>query len=213
MSPSPAADRPRPSPDCGGDPEALRQAAALTHVLVGGWVRHPLRLDAAALEARGGETLESFTVVCTFDGAHGGARPMRGTRLCPLIEAAEPAFVQRTDFKRVIVVAESVDGYRSIFSWGELFNTVVGDQVYLAYEHPQAPLPEGTGPFALVSLQDRVSGRGRLASAPHSNRATDLTCTPSARPGATSRAAAERAVSRASSTAGPTCTRAITTPG
>lgn len=127
--------------------------SAEAQVTIGGWVRRPLHLDAAALRARGDSRATDFRVVCTFDGAHGGARPMRGVPLCALIAEAEPAFEQRTDFKRVTVVAESLDGYRALFSWNELFNTPVGDGVLVAW-------PDGRpdGPCALLSLHDRASG-------------------------------------------------------
>ena len=122
-------------------------------VSIGGWVRHPLSLSAGALDAREDARTTGFMVVCTFDGAHGGERAMRGVALCTLIQEAEPAFEQRTDFKRVTIVAESLDGYRALFSWNELFNTVVGEGVLVAW-------PEGgrEGPLALLSLHDRATG-------------------------------------------------------
>ena len=132
--------------------------ARRAQVGIGGWVRHPLRLDAAALALFDVVDVPDFVVVCTADGAHGGARALRGVRLSELIDAARPAFAERTDFKRVAVVAESVEGYRALFSWNELFNSAVGDGVLLAWDCPQAPLPGRAGPFALVSLHDRATG-------------------------------------------------------
>ena len=69
-----------------------------------------------------------------------------------------PAFERPTDFKRVVLVATGRDGYRSLFSWGEVVNTPVGDGLYVAFDDPECPLPPDTGPFALVSLADRVTG-------------------------------------------------------
>ena len=132
--------------------------AGFDHVEIGGWVRKPLRLDAARLSAFDAVTVSDFVVVCTFDGAHGGPRRLRGVALRALIGAAEPAFAQRTDFKRVAIVAESREGYRALFSWNELFNSAVGDGVIVAWDCEAAPLPEPAGPFALVSLHDRATG-------------------------------------------------------
>jgi len=94
----------------------------------------------------------------SYDGPHGKQRPLRGVPLSRLVQAAQPAFEQRTDFKRVAIVAESREGYRALFSWNELFNTEVGDGVLVAWDCPQAPLAESMGPFALVSLRDRATG-------------------------------------------------------
>lgn len=134
------------------------RGAGFDHVQIGGWVRTPLRLDMAALARFDPVQVEDFVVVCTLDGAHGGARALRGVPLRRLVAAADPAFEQRTDFKRVALVAESREGYRALFSWNELFNTAVGDGVLVAWHVDEAPLPEGAGPFALVSLNDRATG-------------------------------------------------------
>jgi hypothetical protein len=133
-------------------------ASATPYVAVGGWVRRPAWLDAAGLEALGAIDIEDFVVRCTLDGAHGGARPMRAVPLRALIESSEPAFAARTDFKRVAIVAESADGYRALFSWGELFHTVIGSGVMLAFDSPRAPLDPTTGPFALLSRHDDFTG-------------------------------------------------------
>lgn len=125
---------------------------------IGGWVRHPLTLRPADLEAYAPQSVAGFEVVCTFDGAHGAPRALRGVSLRDLITTAEPAFNRRTDFKRVAIVAESTEGYRALFSWHELFNTDVGAGIMLVWHCPEAPLPHPTGPFALVSLHDYATG-------------------------------------------------------
>ena len=137
---------------------APSRGAGFDRVHLGGWVRRPLALDALALAAFDPVSITDFVVVCTFDGAHGGPRPLRAVPLRKLIEATGPAFVQRTDFKRVAIVAESHEGYRALFSWNEVFNSVVGDGVVVAWDCPEVPLPDPAGPFALVSLYDRATG-------------------------------------------------------
>jgi DMSO/TMAO reductase YedYZ molybdopterin-dependent catalytic subunit len=128
------------------------------HVSVGGWVRQPLRLNVQALSDFEQVHVPDFVLVCTVDGVHGGARPLRGVRLRELVQAAGPAFKERTDFKRVAVVAESREGYRALFSWNELFNAPLGDGVIVAWDCAEAPLPPRAGPFVVVSLQDRATG-------------------------------------------------------
>lgn len=103
-------------------------------------------------------TVPDFEIVCTADGSHAVALPMRGVRLRDLATLAEPAFRLRTDFKRVALVAEGRDGYRALFSWGELFHTMIGDGVLLVFDRPQAPLPANAGAFALLSRYDQYTG-------------------------------------------------------
>ena len=136
----------------------LRPPPRADHVAVQGWVRQPLTLDSADLARLDPPTLADFVVVCTFDGAHGDARRVRGVPLRALVMAADPAFEQRTDFKRVALVAHSTDGYRALFSWGGVFNSLVGDGVIVGWDCAEAPLPEASGSFVLVSLYDRATG-------------------------------------------------------
>lgn len=50
------------------------------------------------------------------------------------------------------------DGYRAVFSWGELFNTAVGDQVLVITVQDGRPLDAIAGPIALRSLADLRPG-------------------------------------------------------
>lgn len=52
----------------------------------------------------------------------------------------------------------ATDGYRALFSWGELFNTAVGDQVLVIAQQDGRPLDAIAGPFALRSLADLRPG-------------------------------------------------------
>lgn len=52
----------------------------------------------------------------------------------------------------------ATDGYRSVFSWGELFNTAVGEQVLIITAQDGKPLDAAAGPLALRSLADLRPG-------------------------------------------------------
>ena len=55
-------------------------------------------------------------------------------------------------------MASASDDYRVVFSWGELYNSPVGDGVLVVYEIDGAPLPDSEGRIALVSLKDARPG-------------------------------------------------------
>jgi hypothetical protein len=52
----------------------------------------------------------------------------------------------------------ATDGYRAVFSWGELFNTAIGDRVLVITAQDGRPLDSVAGPTALRSLADLRSG-------------------------------------------------------
>ena len=64
----------------------------------------------------------------------------------------------RRDLRKSYVVASASDDYRVVFSWGELYNSPVGDGVLVVYEIDGAPLPDSEGRIALVSLKDARPG-------------------------------------------------------
>lgn len=127
-------------------------------LVVGGWVRHPLQLGAAELDAMAWTSVADFDVVCTVDGSHGLLPAVRAVGLGDLIQRAGPAFARRTDFKRVALVAEGEAGYRALFSWAELFNSPLGGGIVVAYATPAAPLPAKAGAFALLARHDLATG-------------------------------------------------------
>lgn len=57
-----------------------------------------------------------------------------------------------------IVEAVADDGYRAFFSWGELFNSPLGDQALLIVTQDDKPLDATAGPLALRSLADLRPG-------------------------------------------------------
>jgi len=85
-------------------------------------------------------------------GAYGGIR------LTDLLEEADIRRDERHALRRTYVVATASDGYHAVFSWGELFNTPVGREVLVAFERDGAPLRDGEGKIALVSLADERIG-------------------------------------------------------
>jgi DMSO/TMAO reductase YedYZ molybdopterin-dependent catalytic subunit len=81
-----------------------------------------------------------------------------GILLSELLKEAAIREDERHAQRRTYVVALATDGYQAVFSWGELFNTSIGRGVLVAYERDGAPLREGEGRFALVSLADERTG-------------------------------------------------------
>lgn len=81
-----------------------------------------------------------------------------GIRLTDLLEEADIRQDERHALRRTYVVAIASDGYQAVFSWGELFNTPVGQGVLVAFERDAQPLRDGEGRIALVSTADNRIG-------------------------------------------------------
>jgi hypothetical protein len=142
--------------------------AGQDHVQRGGWVRTPWALDGPALAAFDPMCVADFVGVCTLDGPHGGPRRLRGVPLRILIGAAQPAFDQRTDFKRMAVVAKSREGYRALFSWTEV-QLGGGRHLVVARESDEAPLPARQGPTRWPACTTGRPVRASYRDSPRSN--------------------------------------------
>lgn len=133
------------------------QASEAATVEIGGAVRQPLRLDAAALAGFPAEQQSTFEQSRSFDGVTRTTR-LTGVRLAALLERAGLAEQDRLDWRKTVVLATATDGYRAVFSWPELVNTEAGQQVILVHRRDGAPLDARDGPVALHAPGDLKPG-------------------------------------------------------
>jgi hypothetical protein len=82
----------------------------------------------------------------------------RGIRLTDLLDRAQIEANSHNEIKRSYVVARAKDGYTVVFSWSELYNTVVGADAFVLVEKDRAALADSEGPLALVSAKDLNTG-------------------------------------------------------
>lgn len=82
----------------------------------------------------------------------------RGVLLRDLLQAAKLHEAARHDFRRMLVIARASDGYVALFTWGELFNTKLGEQILVITRVNGKPLADAEGPYALRALADSRPG-------------------------------------------------------
>ena len=139
-------------------PLAGLPAAAQPALLeVTGQVAQPLslgRTDLLALARR--EYAEQRTVVQDGKEAQLAIR-YQGVRLTELLDRAglKPG---RRDIRRAIVLLTARDGYQASFSWGELYNSALGDGVIVVVRQSNDELLDTDGLPGLRSLQDTRPG-------------------------------------------------------
>ena len=133
-----------------------------TEFTLGGAVAHPASFDEAGLAA-----LDSLTLTVTYTSA---GMPVSdtytGVPLWDLLEQAgvltDPAI--KNDILGFYVVATGSDGYRAVFSLGELDPRFGGEQVMVAYDDVLGQLgPGGTDGFARMVVPGDAAG-GRYVS-------------------------------------------------
>ena len=118
-------------------------------------VQRPLSFSVEQLRRYESVTAAPFDLRCyTTNRFIRRVEPYRGVRLTTLIaEAGLPNDVPG-EFKRTVFVTVGHDGYVVTFSWHELFNTPVGENVLVAYECGGRMLDAEDGAPVLFSGSD-----------------------------------------------------------
>lgn len=147
------------APVLAGPEAAPSEPPSQPALTVSGAVRNPLRLHAGELRSSpSARTVEPIALTNASGEFKRMLEGYRGMKLTDLLDQAELEAAGHNDWKRSFVVAKALDGYTVLFSWSELYNTPVGQGVFILLEKDGAPLPEGEGPVALVSAKDRNTG-------------------------------------------------------
>lgn len=131
-------------------------------VSVVGLVRKPCVFSAEELRQRPATVLEGVPILCGSGKVKDKPRRLSGVLLRDLLDEAEIIIDEHEDPNRTYVAAVGNDGYCSLFSWHELFNTPVGEGVLVALEKDGRPLPVEEGELCLVSAADERPGPRRV---------------------------------------------------
>ncbi|CAE6829996.1 molybdopterin-dependent oxidoreductase [Paraburkholderia nemoris] len=124
-------------------------------LVLSGRFQRTLSFDLERLKSYESVLARPFDLRCyTTNRFIRSVEPYRGVRLTTLIsEAGLPKEVPG-EFKRTVFVAVGHDGYVVTFSWHELFNTPIGENVLVAYECDGRALDAEDGAPILFSGSD-----------------------------------------------------------
>lgn len=81
-----------------------------------------------------------------------------GVLLRDVIERAMPDALKAPSARHLLIEAVATDRYVGVFSWGELFNSDLGEQVLVIRTQDDRPIGPQAGPLALRSLGDLRPG-------------------------------------------------------
>ncbi|MBU1420707.1 MAG: hypothetical protein KKD01_16285 [Proteobacteria bacterium] len=115
------------------------------------WTRQDL-LAMEVVEAN------DILLACGSGEPKGRISQCRGVLLADIINSAKVIVSDHNDTKKMFVVASATDGYTTVFSWQEIFNTSVGAGIMIMLEKDGKPVYEGRGSMDLFSVGDFLTG-------------------------------------------------------
>lgn len=77
-----------------------------------------------------------------------------GVLLKEIIDQAKIDVKNRKDLNKVYIMAIASDNYKVLFSWNELFNSKIGDNVLIFLKKNGKSLDKNEGKLALISVED-----------------------------------------------------------
>ena len=92
----------------------------------------------------------------------GVARQLKGVLLKSVLESVEIVTEKPKEYSELVITLIASDGYKNVYSWNELFNTEVGNHVYIITEMDGKPVNQVPDRILVISFSDINSGRRHL---------------------------------------------------
>jgi len=138
--------------------ETKQSDPKLNKLRVTGRVAKPLELGMDELRTMETEEIADLGIICGDGDPKGCIRNCRGVLLEKILDMAHVVKAEHNDTKKMFIVVSAHDGYKTVFSWQEIFNTVVGGGVMILLERDGKPLDGEKGELELISAEDYFSG-------------------------------------------------------
>ncbi len=127
-----------------------------------GKVTRELSVTISDLIAKGGQPIGNIAITNHRGEVKEEIKQVTGVALKPLLIKAGIITSKPHELSTFYFVCISADTHQVVFSWNELFNTEVGNNVYLITEKNGVKLKDMPERILLISKSDSLSGRRYL---------------------------------------------------
>ena len=126
---------------------------------VSGAVKTTITVKLDDLSAYQEHSIEDIVITNHLGEPRSTATGLKGVLLKDVLSKVEPAAKSPREFSQFALVCVANDGYTVVYSWNELFNSPVGDQVYLITEQRGERLEAMNDSILMLSASDFRTGR------------------------------------------------------
>jgi hypothetical protein len=138
---------------------ATSQAQQTSSFRISGEIRAEKTIDRTQIQAFESTSLQDFAITNHAGEPRGTLTGLQGFPILRILEQLEfnsPSPKQMSEF---YFVFEASDGYKVVFSWNELFNNPLGNQVYLITAANGQSLDQMEDGLLIISASDLRTGR------------------------------------------------------
>ncbi len=129
-----------------------------TEIEVSGLVENSIKLDVKELEKMSYFKSGSTPVICMSGETKDNVESYEGVLLRDIIDKAILKVNSRKEYNNIYFKVIATDGYEAIFSYNEVFNTKLGDNIIVFYKKNGNYLEDYQGKIALISIDDIKNG-------------------------------------------------------
>lgn len=141
---------------------AQKDIAPTQEFVIEGAVQTPVTIRIADILAQPTVKIKPVQIVNHAGVKKSLLKDVRGVRILPLLAQATLNEENSKYWSEFYFIFEASDGYQNVYSWNELFNTAVGDQVYILTARDGQSLPAMDGQLVVLSPGDKITGRRYL---------------------------------------------------
>lgn len=127
--------------------------------LVKGKVKAEKKIEMPDLLKLTLHTIGSVNITSHKGDLKGKAKDMKGVLLRDILQTIELDADNPKLYSEFYFVCRGEDGYKAVYSWNELFNTAVGNSVYIILEKDGKNLADDEDSLLMISSHDIRTGR------------------------------------------------------
>lgn len=87
---------------------------------------------------------------------------LKGVQMLPILEKIKTKAEKPRELNEYYLVFRASDGYAAVFSWNEIFNTEIGQSLYIVTEADGKSLSESSERILAVAIKDFNTGRRHI---------------------------------------------------
>lgn len=129
---------------------------------ISGKVKTEKKVEIADLQKFTLQTIGSVNITSHKGDLKGKAKDMKGVLLRDVLQSVEIDVESPKLYSEFYFVCKAEDGYKAVYSWNELFNTAVGNSVYIILEKDGKHLADDEDSLLMISSEDIRTGRRYL---------------------------------------------------
>lgn len=118
----------------------------------------PVKFDIAAIRQMKQDELGDIAIRNHKGEEKQVVKRVKGVLLKSFFDKAPIVTEKPKDLSELYIVLISSDGYRNVYSWNELFNTEIGNHVYVITEIDGQDIEHMPGAINVLSLKDSNTG-------------------------------------------------------